>query len=71
MKGSKVLSAGNKYRIENSSGRCCLEVSEAELTDAGTYSCKVSNKLGEAECSCKVIISGKVPNPYPNLSRWI
>ena len=41
------------------SGRCSLEVSNAKLEDGGKYSCVATNKLGEAECSCKVEISGE------------
>ncbi|KAF6018857.1 unc-22 [Bugula neritina] len=60
LKGGKEISAGTKYTCTYSSGRCSLEVSNAELTDAGKYSCIATNKLGEAECSCTVEISEAV-----------
>ena len=47
-----------------SSGRASLEISEAQLSDAGQYTCIATNKLGEAECSCKIQVSGKCINIY-------
>lgn len=64
MKGGQEVKPGNRFRMEKSHGRCSLEISEAQLTDAGTYICRATNKLGEAECSCKLTVNGKIT---PNL----
>ena len=47
-----------------SSGRASLEIAEAQLSDAGQYTCIATNKLGEAECSCKIQVSGKFIRKY-------
>ena len=59
MKDGKDISNSSKYSTSYASGRCSLEINDAELIDAGKYSCVATNKLGEAECSCKIQVSGK------------
>ncbi|KAK2709051.1 hypothetical protein QYM36_014620 [Artemia franciscana] len=39
-------------------GTVTLEVSHASRRDAGTYTCAVTNEMGQAESSCKVTIRG-------------
>jgi len=48
-----------RYRFEASSGRLSVEIAEAELTDAGKYTCTATNSHGQADTSCKVDISGQ------------
>lgn len=40
-------------------GKCSLTIDKALPEDAGRYMCKAENAAGKAECSCKVMVSGK------------
>ncbi|KAF6024689.1 unc-22 [Bugula neritina] len=45
-----------RYSVTYASGRCSIEIGNAESGDAGKYTCRAVNTLGEAECSCNVVV---------------
>ncbi|XP_067934437.1 twitchin-like [Watersipora subatra] len=52
--GNKEITNSPRYSVLYSSGRCSIEVMNAEAHDSGRYTCRAVNSLGEAECSCVV-----------------
>jgi len=53
-----------RYSVTYASGRCSIEIGNAESGDAGKYTCRAVNTLGEAECSCNVVVEGKCKPMY-------
>ena len=56
--GSTFLHGGNR-RIINTSGRSQLEINNVALSDAGVYSCSVSNDVGNATRSVRLEVRGE------------
>eukprot|EP00062_Callorhinchus_milii_P005912 gi/632946130/ref/XP_007888405.1/ PREDICTED: titin-like [Callorhinchus milii] len=50
-KDDKELSVSDKYKITCHDNTASLEISQLELSDCGTYSCKATNPAGKDECS--------------------
>jgi len=55
----KQLSAGSRIKTINDFGFVILEVANVMTRDAGNYTCKATNRHGEASSSCQVQISGR------------
>nr|AZI15635.1 UNC-22 [Auanema rhodensis] len=50
------------------SGVCSLEIFNARLDDAGTYSCRATNELGEDYTECVITVQTKGGEPIPRVS---
>ena len=48
-----------EYPQSSKDGVVTLEIASCQMKDAGRYSCKASNYLGEDETSCQVILEGE------------
>merc|ERR1719419_729710 len=55
----KALSAGSRIKTINDFGFVILEVANVMTRDSGNYTCKATNRHGEASSSCQVQISGR------------
>ena len=51
------------------SGVASLEIFNARITDAGTYSCRATNELGEDYTECLLTVQTKGGEPIPALPR--
>ena len=49
------------YAQTNKDGVVTLEIASCDFSDAGRYSCRATNALGEDETSCQVILEGESP----------
>ncbi|XP_054706308.1 titin-like isoform X2 [Uloborus diversus] len=58
-KNSKTLKAGTRIRTINDFGFVVLEISPIYPEDSGLYSCRATNKVGEAVTTCTLKCSGK------------
>jgi uncharacterized membrane protein YgcG len=58
-KNGKEIKPGGRYEVVTSLGICSLEVQTSEIEDAGRYSCRAVNSLGEEETICKLTINEK------------
>ncbi len=52
----KQLSAGSRIKTINDFGFVILEVANVLTRDSGNYTCKATNKHGEATISCNVVV---------------
>uniref|UniRef100_A0A1B6D7W5 Ig-like domain-containing protein n=2 Tax=Clastoptera arizonana TaxID=38151 RepID=A0A1B6D7W5_9HEMI len=55
----KALSAGSRVKTINDFGFVILEIAGCYIREAGLYTCKATNKHGEATVSCKLQIHGR------------
>ncbi|KAE8746083.1 hypothetical protein FOCC_FOCC007207 [Frankliniella occidentalis] len=55
----KALWAGSRIKTINDFGFVILEVAGIYVRDAGLYTCKATNKHGEATVSCKLQVRGR------------
>ncbi|KAI5701651.1 hypothetical protein M8J75_011738 [Diaphorina citri] len=55
----KALSAGSRIKTINDFGFVILEINDVYLRDSGLYTCKATNKHGEATTSCKLTVKGR------------
>lgn len=55
----KALSAGSRIKTINDFGFVILEVGGVYLRDSGLYTCKATNRHGEATVSCKLQVRGR------------
>ena len=55
---SHELYDGHKYHISYVDSKATLIVFDIDATDAGTYMCEASNKLGRVETSAKLTVLG-------------
>lgn len=53
----KALSAGSRIKTINDFGFVILEVAGTYLRDSGLYTCKATNRHGEATVSCTLQVS--------------
>ncbi|XP_030071135.1 myosin-binding protein C, slow-type isoform X3 [Microcaecilia unicolor] len=54
MKNKIIIQDDPRYRMFSNQSVCTLEIRKPSPYDAGTYTCKAVNKLGEAEVDCKL-----------------
>lgn len=52
--GNTVTESSRVSMAQEEDGLCVLVVAELNPSDSGVYTCKASNKLGEAMCSAKL-----------------
>ena len=59
--GIEIKPSDTRFLMENNDGELTLTIKQAELTDAGKYTCKIEEfaKEGEGETSCDVTIGGE------------
>lgn len=55
----KALSAGSRIKTINDFGFVILEVAGVYLRDSGLYTCKATNRHGEATVSCTLQVRGR------------
>lgn len=55
--GAKVTT-GLKHKILQQDNLVSLEMEQLERSDAGLYSCKLSNSAGSCECSGQLMVKG-------------
>lgn len=55
--GAKVTT-GLKHKILQVDNSVSLEIEQLEKSDAGSYSCKLSNSAGSCECSGRLMVKG-------------
>ncbi|XP_024080936.1 titin isoform X2 [Cimex lectularius] len=55
----KPLTAGSRFKTINDFGYVILEISGVDTRDSGLYTCKATNKHGEAVVSCKLQVRGR------------
>ncbi|EEB18956.1 conserved hypothetical protein [Pediculus humanus corporis] len=55
----KALSAGSRIRTINDFGFVILEIDGVYFRDSGLYTCKATNKHGEATVSCQLQVRGR------------
>ena len=55
----KNLSAGSRIKTINDFGFVILEVANVLTRDSGNYTCKATNRHGEASISCNVIVKSR------------
>lgn len=55
----KALWAGSRIKTINDFGFVILEVAGVYQRDSGLYTCKATNKHGEATVSCKLMVKGR------------
>jgi titin len=56
----KPLSTGHRYRTTYDFGFAALDVLSVYAEDSGTYTCRVTNKLGQAQSSIKLDVKCKL-----------
>lgn len=49
--GDKPIHCGSRWRHLNDFGFISLDISQTVIVDSGTYTCRISNKVGSAEAS--------------------
>nr|XP_033808222.1 myosin-binding protein C, slow-type isoform X3 [Geotrypetes seraphini] len=54
MKNKIIIQDDPRYRMFSNQSVCTLEIRKPSPYDAGTYTCKAVNKLGEADVECKL-----------------
>ena len=57
-KNGKELKASAKYVMSIDNESATLSFKDVDLTDAGTYKCEASNKLGRVQTECKLDVQG-------------
>ncbi|XP_035261423.1 myosin light chain kinase, smooth muscle isoform X1 [Anguilla anguilla] len=59
--GEEPVEESSCVKIEyEEDGRCALVLSSVRVEDSGVYTCRAINSLGEALCSCKLTVTGKI-----------
>ena len=58
-KDGSVFLLGEDRRVTNTSGRSQLEINNLALSDAGVYTCSVSNDAGNATRSVRLEVRGE------------
>ncbi|KAJ8414380.1 hypothetical protein AAFF_G00052500 [Aldrovandia affinis] len=55
--GEEPVEESSRVQIKyKEDGRCTLVLSDVGLEDSGVYTCRATNSLGEALCSCKLMV---------------
>lgn len=60
-KDGRKISSGVKYKLIQQDNSVSLEMEQLEVSDAGSYSCKLSNAAGSCECSGALTVKGQLP----------
>lgn len=57
-KNGAKITTGLKHKILQQDNLVSLEMEQLERSDAGLYSCKLSNSAGKCECSGRLMVKG-------------
>ncbi|XP_061088316.1 myosin light chain kinase, smooth muscle isoform X1 [Conger conger] len=61
LRGEEPVEESSCVQIDyEENGRCTLVLSNVRAADSGVYTCKATNSLGEALCSCKLTVTGRL-----------
>ena len=55
--GSRITS-GVKHKLIQQDNSVSIEMEQLERSDAGSYTCKLTNKAGSCECSASLRVKG-------------
>lgn len=58
-RNSKEIYPGGKVNVTSTAESSILTISESQINDEGSYKVFISNKSGNVESECKVIVKGK------------
>ncbi|XP_061085205.1 myosin-binding protein C, slow-type-like isoform X2 [Conger conger] len=58
MKNKVIIMDDPRYRMFSNQGVCSLEIRKPNPFDGGTYCCRATNDLGEAQVECKLEVKG-------------
>ena len=58
-KGNKEMTTSKHYLMTLTGREATLVLKDVKPSDAGEYSCEISNPLGRDKSSCKLSVSGK------------
>lgn len=58
-KDGRRISSGVKHKVIQQDNSVCLEMEQLELSDAGSYSCRLTNAAGSCECSGSLMVKGQ------------
>lgn len=53
------ISSGVKHKLIQQDNSVSVEIEQLERSDAGSYSCKLTNAAGSCECSGAVMVKGQ------------
>lgn len=59
MKNKIIIGDDPRYRMHSNQGVCSLEIRKPSPFDGGTYFCRATNVLGEAQVECKLEVKGQ------------
>lgn len=54
-----VKADGQQMVCEMNDGKCEVKIKSTQKSDAGVYSCKISNKYGSEQTKCRLEVKGK------------
>lgn len=54
------ISSGVKHKLIQQDNSVSVEIEQFERSDAGSYSCKLTNAAGSCECSGTVMVKGQI-----------
>ena len=57
-KDGNRISSGGRHKLLQEDNSVSLEMEQLDRADAGTYSCKLTNKAGSCECSGALRVKG-------------
>ncbi|KAK0400071.1 hypothetical protein QR680_003339 [Steinernema hermaphroditum] len=55
----------SRVQVTYRSGVCTLEIFNSRMEDAGTYTCRASNDVGEHSTECQLTVQGRGGEPIP------
>lgn len=58
-KDGRKISSGVKYKLIQQDNSVSLEMEQLEISDAGSYSCKLTNAAGSCESSGSLTVKGQ------------
>lgn len=71
MKNKMEIHEDPKFLITNYQGILTLNIRRPSPFDAGTYSCRAFNELGEALAECKLDVRGEGGNGSTVTGPWL
>lgn len=64
-KDGNKISSGVKHKLIQQDNSVSVEIEQLEQSDAGSYSCKLTNAAGSCECSGSLMVKGQTQ--YSNM----
>lgn len=59
LKDGTKISSGVKHKLVQQDNSVFVEIEQLERSDAGSYSCKLTNAAGSCECSGSLMVKGQ------------